>query len=75
MWAINIRTLKDLTNCRTEVVDKYFRSDEGIEELGIRFETGEDGRIKVVIGYNEMLGLGRYHNRGRGLISEVIQLK
>ena len=75
MWAINIRTLKDLTNCRTEVVDKYFRSDEGIEELGIRFKTGDSDRTKVVIGYNEMLGLGRYHNRGRGSISEVIKLK
>lgn len=75
MWAINIRTLKDLTNCRTEVIDKYFRSDEGIEELGIRFQTGEDSKTKVVIGYNEMLGLGRYHNRGRGFISEVIKLK
>lgn len=75
MWAINIRTLKDLTNCRTEVVDKYFRSDEGIEELGIRFETGDLDKTKVVIGYNEMMGLGRYHNRGRGFISEVIKLK
>ena len=75
MWAINIRTLKDLTNCRTEVVDKYFRSDEGIEELGIRFQIGDSDRTKVVIGYNEMLGLGRYHNRGRGSICEVIKLK
>ncbi|MDJ0902987.1 MAG: protelomerase family protein, partial [Xenococcus sp. MO_188.B8] len=75
MWAINIRTLKDLTNCRTEVVDKYFRSDEGIEELGIRFQISDSDRTKVVIGYNEMLGLGRYHNRGRGSISEVIKLK
>lgn len=75
MWAINIRTLKDLTNCRTEVVDKYFRSDEGIEELGIRFQTGDSNKTKAVIGYNEMLGLGRYHNRGRGSICEVIKLK
>lgn len=75
MWAINIRTLKDLTNCRTEVVDKYFRTDEGIEELGIRFQTGDSDKTKVVIGYNEMMGLGRYHNRGRGSITEVIKLK
>ncbi|MDJ0903120.1 MAG: protelomerase family protein, partial [Xenococcus sp. MO_188.B8] len=75
MWAINIRTLKDLTNCRTEIVDKYFRSDEGIEELGIRFPLSEDGRTKVVIGYNEMMGLSRYHNRGRGSITEAIKLK
>lgn len=75
MWAINIRTLKDLTNCRTEIVDKYFRSDEGIEELGIRFQVGEDNKTKVIIGYNEMMGLGRYHNRGRGSITEAINLK
>ena len=75
MWAINIRTLKDLTNCRTEIVDKYFRSDDGIEELGIRFQMGEDDKAKVVIGYNEMMGLGRYHNRGRGSIAESIRLK
>ena len=75
MWAINIRTLKDLTNCRTEVVDKYLRSDDGIEALGIRFQAGEDDKAKVVIGYNEMMGLGRYHNRGRGSITEVIRLK
>lgn len=75
MWAINTRTLKDLTNCRTEIVDKYFRSEAGIQELDIRFQTGEDDKAKIVVGYNEMMGLSRYHNRGRGSIAEAINLK
>lgn len=74
MWAINIRTLKDLTNCRTAVVENYLKSDEGIEELGIRFEQDDNGKLKPIIGYNEMQGFGFHHNRGRGAITEVIKL-
>ena len=57
MWAININTLKDLTNCRTAVVEKYLKSDEG--------------RLQV-IDYNLEKGFTFQHNRGRGKISEVI---
>ncbi len=34
-WAINTRTLKDLTNCRTSVVEKYLKSEEGRLQVGV----------------------------------------
>lgn len=58
-WAINTRTLKDLTNCRTSVVEKYLKSEEG--------------RLQVT-DYNALHGLGYHHNRGRGSITEAIKL-
>ncbi len=58
-WAINTRTLKDVTNCRTSVVENYLKSEEG--------------RLQVV-DYNALHGLGYHHNRGRGSITEVIKL-
>ena len=32
-WAINTRTLKDLTNCRTSVVENYLKSEEGRSQV------------------------------------------
>ncbi|NEQ19572.1 MAG: hypothetical protein F6K28_08160 [Microcoleus sp. SIO2G3] len=59
MWMINTSTLKDLTNCRTAVVEKYLKSDEG--------------RLQVT-DYNLEKGFTYQHNRGRGNISEVVKL-
>ena len=58
-WAINTRTLKDITNCRTSVVEKYLKSEEG--------------RLQVT-DYNILHGLGYQHNRGRGSIREAVKL-
>ena len=58
-WAINTRTLKDITNCRTSVVEKYLKSEEG--------------RLQVT-DYNTLHDLGYQHNRGRGSIREVVKL-
>ena len=58
-WAINTRTLKDITNCRTSVVEKYLKSEEG--------------RLQVT-DYNLLHGLGYQHNRGRGSIREAVKL-
>ncbi len=73
-WAINVRAIKDLTNCRTAVVDSYLRSEEGIEELGVRFEQDKEGRLRPVIGYNEMAGFSLQQNRGKGNIREIIKI-
>lgn len=59
MWAINTSVLKELTNCRTAVVEKYLKSEEG--------------RLKV-LDYNLEKQMGYQHNRGRGKISEVVKL-
>jgi integrase len=59
MWMINTSTLKELTNCRTAVVEKYLKSDEG--------------RLQVT-DYNLEKGFTYQHNRGRGSISEVVKL-
>ncbi len=59
MWMINTSTLKELTNCRTAVVDKYLKSDEG--------------RLQVT-DYNLEKGFTYQHNRGRGKITEVVKL-
>jgi hypothetical protein len=59
MWMINTSTLKDLTNCRTAVVEKYLKSDEG--------------RLQIT-DYNLEKGFTYQHNRGRGNISEVVKL-
>ena len=73
-WAINVRAIKDLTNCRTAVVDSYLRSEEGIEELGVRFEQDKEGKLRPVIGYNEMAGFSLQQNRGKGNIREIIKI-
>ena len=59
MWMINTSTLKELTNCRTAVVDKYLKSDEG--------------RLQVT-DYNLEKRFSYQHNRGRGKITEVVKL-
>ncbi|MBP5977198.1 hypothetical protein HW132_31870 [Brasilonema sp. CT11] len=59
MWMINTSTLKELTNCRTAVVEKYLKSDEG--------------RLQVT-DYNLEKQMGYQHNRGRGKISSVVKL-
>jgi integrase len=59
MWMINTSTLKDLTNCRTAVVEKYLKSDEG--------------RLQIT-DYNLEKGFTYQHNRGRGKITEVVKL-
>lgn len=59
MWMINTSTLKELTNCRTAVVEKYLKSDEG--------------RLQVT-DYNLEKQMGYQHNRGRGKISDVVKL-
>jgi integrase len=59
MWMINTSTLKDLTNCRTAVVEKYLKSDEG------RLQVND---------YNLEKGFSYQHNRGRGKITEVVKL-
>jgi hypothetical protein len=59
MWMINTSTLKDLTNCRTAVVEKYLKSDEG--------------RLQVT-DYNLEKGFSYQHNRGRGKIIDVVKL-
>ena len=74
MWAINTSTLKELTNCRTAVVENYLKSENGQKELTTRVEIQMDGKEKLIIGYNEMLGLSYQHNRGRGSILEFIKL-
>lgn len=74
MWAINTSTLKELTNCRTAVVENYLKSEQGQQDLNTRTDLQMDGKEKFVIGYNEMLGLSYQHNRGRGSILEVIKL-
>jgi integrase len=74
MWAINTSSLKELTNSRTAVVEKYLESDQAKQELNTRIERQMDGKDKVVIGYNEMMGFSYQHNRGKGNISEVIKL-
>jgi integrase len=74
MWAINTSSLKALTNCRTAVVEKYLESEQGHQDLNTRVERGMDGKDKLVIGYNEMMGFSYQHNRGRGKITDVIKL-
>ena len=74
MWAINTSSLKESTNCRTAVVEKYLESDQAKQELNTRIEGQRDGKEKLVIGYNEMMGFSYQHNRGKGSISEVIKL-
>ncbi len=59
MWAINISTLKSLTNTRTQAIQAYLDSDEG--------------RLQVK-DYNQFHELGYHHNRGRGKITEVLTL-
>lgn len=59
MWMINTSTLKELTNCRTAVVEKYLKSDEG--------------RLQVT-DYNLEKQMSYQHNRGRGKISDVVKL-
>ena len=59
MWMINTSTLKDLTNCRTAVVEKYLKSDEG--------------RLQVT-DYNLEKGFSYQHNRGRGKINDCIKI-
>lgn len=59
MWMINTSTLKELSNCRTAIVEKYLKSDEG--------------RLQIT-DYNLEKGFTYQHNRGRGNISEVIKL-
>ena len=58
-WAINTKSLKDLTGSRTEVVNKYLNSDEG--------------RLNVH-DYNLQKGYGYQHNRGKGNIKDFIKL-
>ncbi|MBW4635937.1 MAG: telomere resolvase [Iphinoe sp. HA4291-MV1] len=58
MWAINSSVLKELTNCRTAVVEKYLKSPEGLHQ---------------VINYNLEKQLGYQHNRGRGKASDFIK--
>lgn len=65
MWAINNSSLKELTHCRTEVLDNYFRSEAGQKELNTRIEIKPDGKEKLIIGYNEMAGLSFQHNRSK----------
>jgi integrase len=59
MWAINTSVLKELTNCRTAVVERYLKSEEG--------------RLQV-IDYNLEKQLGYQHNRGKGSISDFVKL-
>ncbi len=58
-WAINTKSLKDLTGSRTEVVNKYLNSDEG--------------RLNVH-DYNLQKGYSYQHNRGKGNIKDFIKL-
>ena len=58
-WAINSKVLKDLTNCRTEVVKRYLESPQGTQQI---------------MDYNKLHCLGYHHNRGRGSVKEVIRL-
>ncbi|MBW4636034.1 MAG: telomere resolvase [Iphinoe sp. HA4291-MV1] len=59
MWAINSSVLKDLTNCRTAIVEKYLNSEEG--------------RLQVK-DYNLEKGMSYQHNRGKGKITDFIKL-
>ena len=59
MWMINTSTLKELTNCRTAVVEKYLKSDEG------RLQVSD---------YNLEKQMSYQHNRGKGKISDVVKL-
>ncbi|MBP5976637.1 hypothetical protein HW132_28870 [Brasilonema sp. CT11] len=59
MWMINTSTLKELTNCRTAVVEKYLKSDEG------RLQVND---------YNLEKQMGYQHNRGKGKITDVVKL-
>jgi integrase len=58
-WAINTKVLKDLTKCRTKIVEDYLKSDEG--------------RINV-IDYNLANQFTYQHNRGKGNISDFVKL-
>lgn len=58
-WAINTKTIKDLTGCRTEAVNNYLKSDEG--------------RLNA-LDYNLEKGYTYQHNRGKGNIKDFIKL-
>ncbi|MBN3893820.1 MAG: hypothetical protein HWQ41_00480 [Nostoc sp. NOS(2021)] len=58
-WAINTKTLKDLTGCSTEIVESYLKSDEG--------------RLNA-IDYNLEKGYTFHQNRGKGTIRDFIKL-
>ena len=58
-WAINTSVLKQLTNTRTQAIERFLKSDEG------RLQVDD---------YNQMWGLGYHHNRGKGKITEVLTL-
>ncbi len=58
-WAINTKVLKDLTKCRTAIVESYLKSDEG--------------RINVT-DYNLANEFTYQHNRGKGNVTDFIKL-
>ena len=58
-WAINTTVLKQLTNCRTQAIEKFLKSDEG--------------RL-LVKDYNSRFEFGYHQNRGKGKITDVLKL-
>jgi len=58
-WAINTKSLKDLTGSRTEAVQNYLNATEG--------------RLNVY-DYNLEKGYSYQHNRGKGSIKDFIKL-